>query len=92
MAGTLAVLAGIMNRDALELTVYVLAGGLAALLTITRAERLNAGPCTLAAWSPGRDRYGRLLRPVPRHGESLGAELVREGLAEAWQGRRGSWC
>ena len=42
MAGTLAILAGIMNRDALELTVYVLAGGLAALLTITRAERLNA--------------------------------------------------
>ncbi|HUF07317.1 MAG TPA: HDIG domain-containing protein [Candidatus Binatia bacterium] len=42
MAGALAVLAGIMNRDALELTVYVLAGGLAALLAITRAERLNA--------------------------------------------------
>jgi cyclic-di-AMP phosphodiesterase PgpH len=42
MAGTLAVLAGVMNRDALELAVYVLAGGLAALVTITRAERLNA--------------------------------------------------
>ncbi len=42
MAGALAILAGIMNRDALELTVYVLAGGLAALLVITRAERLNA--------------------------------------------------
>jgi cyclic-di-AMP phosphodiesterase PgpH len=42
MAGALAVLAGIMNRDALDLTVFVLAGGLAALLTITRAERLNA--------------------------------------------------
>jgi cyclic-di-AMP phosphodiesterase PgpH len=42
MAGTLAVLAGIMNRDALELTVYVLTGGLAALIAITRAERLNA--------------------------------------------------
>jgi putative nucleotidyltransferase with HDIG domain len=42
MAGALAVLAGIMNRDALELTVYVLAGGVAALLAITRAERLNA--------------------------------------------------
>ncbi len=42
MAGALAVLAGIMNRDALELTVYVLAGGLAVLLAITRAERLNA--------------------------------------------------
>jgi cyclic-di-AMP phosphodiesterase PgpH len=42
MAGALAVLAGIMNRDSLELTVYVLTGGLAALLAITRAERLNA--------------------------------------------------
>jgi len=41
-AATLAVLAGIMNRDALELTVYVLVGGMAALLAITRAERLNA--------------------------------------------------
>jgi cyclic-di-AMP phosphodiesterase PgpH len=42
MAGALAVLAGVMNRDALDLAVYVLAGGFAALLTITRAERLNA--------------------------------------------------
>jgi putative nucleotidyltransferase with HDIG domain len=42
MAAALAVLAGIMNRDALELTVYVLTGGVAALLAITRAERLNA--------------------------------------------------
>ena len=53
MAGALAVLAGVMNRDALELAVYVLAGGLAALLTITRAERLNAFvrvalPCSAA--------------------------------------------
>ncbi|MDQ3148376.1 MAG: HDIG domain-containing protein, partial [Chloroflexota bacterium] len=42
MAGALAVLAGVMNRDALEPAVYVLAGGTVALLTITRAERLNA--------------------------------------------------
>jgi putative nucleotidyltransferase with HDIG domain len=42
MAGALAVLAGVMNRDSLELAVYVLAGGVVALLTITRAERLNA--------------------------------------------------
>jgi len=41
-AAALAVLAGLMNRDALELTVYVLVGGMAALLAITRAERLNA--------------------------------------------------
>jgi putative nucleotidyltransferase with HDIG domain len=31
-----------MNREALDLTVYVLVGGLASLLAITRAERLNA--------------------------------------------------
>ena len=42
MAGGLAVLAGVMNREALEPAVYVLAGGLVSLLTITLAERLNA--------------------------------------------------
>jgi cyclic-di-AMP phosphodiesterase PgpH len=42
MAAALAVLAGVMNRDALELAVYVLAGGLAALIAMARAERLNA--------------------------------------------------
>ncbi len=42
MAVLLAVLAGVMNRDALELAVYVLAGGVASILTITHAERLNA--------------------------------------------------
>lgn len=54
---------------------------------------LNAGPFTLAAW-PGRDvdRYGRKLRVVTRGGQSLGERLTREGLAEAWQGRRGNWC
>src|SRR5436190_7887526 len=55
-------------------------------------ELLNAGPFTLTPWSRDRDRYGRLLRTVTRRGESLGATLVREGLAEEWQGRRGSWC
>ena len=42
MAGGLAVLAGVMNREALEPAVYVLAGGVVSLLTITLAERLNA--------------------------------------------------
>ena len=42
MAVALAVLAGVMNRDALDLSVFVLAGGSTALLTIVRAERLNA--------------------------------------------------
>lgn len=53
---------------------------------------LNAGPFTLAPWRPERDRYGRLLRTVTRHGESLGMALVSEGLAERWNGRRGGWC
>jgi len=42
IAAALAVLAGVMNRDALDLAVYVLAGGIAALVTLARAERLNA--------------------------------------------------
>ena len=42
MACGLAILAGVMNRDALEPAGYVMAGGLVSLLTITHAERLNA--------------------------------------------------
>ena len=53
---------------------------------------LNAGPFTLEPWSRPRDRYGRLLMVVKREGRSIGAQLVSEGLAEPWKGRRGSWC
>jgi len=42
MAGALAILAGVINGNALDLAVYVFAGGVASLLAITRAERLNA--------------------------------------------------
>jgi putative nucleotidyltransferase with HDIG domain len=42
MAVALAVLAGVMNRGALEPAVYTLAGGVVALTSIVRAERLNA--------------------------------------------------
>ncbi len=42
IATALAVLAGIMNGNALGPAVYVLAGGIASLLAIVRAERLNA--------------------------------------------------
>jgi putative nucleotidyltransferase with HDIG domain len=41
MAAALAVLAGVMNSNSLEPAVYTLAGGIAALTTIVRAERLN---------------------------------------------------
>ena len=53
---------------------------------------LNAGPFTLEAVDRDSDAYGRLLRTVTRGGESLGATLVGEGLAEEWQGYRRSWC
>lgn len=53
---------------------------------------LNAGPFELVTQGRDRDRYGRMLRVVVRHGRSLGDQLVSEGLAEVWQGRRGDWC
>ena len=41
MAVALAALAGVMNQDAFPQAIYTLAGGVAAIITITRAERLN---------------------------------------------------
>ncbi|MDO1585467.1 thermonuclease family protein [Rhizobium oryzicola] len=56
-------------------------------------ELVNQGPFELQAW-PGRDkdRYGRALRVLVRHGHSLGDVLVSEGLARSWTGRREPWC
>jgi endonuclease YncB( thermonuclease family) len=56
-------------------------------------ELLNDGPFTLRSSNGGnRDRYGRLLRIVERDGQSLGSQLVDEGLAHEWAGRRLTWC
>lgn len=41
MAIALATVAGIVNREALEVTLYVLAGGIVSLLAMVHAERLN---------------------------------------------------
>lgn len=38
------------------------------------------------------DRFGRKLRVIVRHGQSLGDQLVSEGLARTWTGRREPWC
>ena len=38
------------------------------------------------------DRFGRKLRVIVRHGQSLGDQLVSEGLAHTWTGRREPWC
>ena len=53
---------------------------------------LSEGPFELVRDGPDRGRYGRLLRIVTRDGQSLGAKLVAEGLAETWTGRRRDWC
>jgi micrococcal nuclease len=53
---------------------------------------VNAGPFTLEIAGRPTDRYGRALRVARRGGQSLGQQLVREGLAEPWRGRRSDWC
>lgn len=66
---------------------------LAGKATERMAELLHAGPFELEP-IPGRDedRYGRKLRIVTRDGRSLGDQLVAEGLARTWTGRREPWC
>ena len=66
---------------------------LAARATRRMEALLAAGPFELER-IPGRDedRYGRKLRVVTRHGQSLGDQLVAEGLARTWSGRREPWC
>lgn len=56
-------------------------------------ELLNVGPFELQTiGNRDRDRYGRELRVVTRGGRSLGDQLVAEGLARTWTGRREPWC
>jgi endonuclease YncB( thermonuclease family) len=40
----------------------------------------------------GADRYGRTLAAVRVDGADVGDQLVREGLARTWAGRREPWC
>jgi endonuclease YncB( thermonuclease family) len=53
---------------------------------------LNEGPFELGGYARETDRYGRKLRIVRRNGQSIGAILVREGLARRWSGTRRGWC
>ena len=56
-------------------------------------ELLNDGPFELTTiGSRDEDQYGRKLRVVTRGGRSLGDQLVSEGLARTWTGRREPWC
>jgi endonuclease YncB( thermonuclease family) len=55
-------------------------------------DLLNSGGFSLRDTDRDEDKYGRKLRIVTRGGQSLGATLVSEGLAEVWNGRRRNWC
>jgi len=67
---------------------------LAARATARLRALLAAGPFELHPLPGGRDEdaYGRKLRIVTRNGRSLGDQLVTEGLARTWSGRRQPWC
>lgn len=65
---------------------------LAARATRRLADLLAAGPFELQPIDRDEDRYGRKLRIVTRNGRSLGDQLVAEGLARTWPGRREPWC
>lgn len=55
-------------------------------------QLLASGPFALERLGRDEDRYGRKLRIVTRGGRSIGDQLVAEGLARTWTGRREPWC
>lgn len=65
---------------------------LAAQATDRMEQLLHAGPFEMRSIDRDEDRYGRKLRIVTRDGRSLGDQLVSEGLARTWSGRREPWC
>ena len=65
---------------------------LARRATIRLQTLLNQGSFALDAIDRDEDTYGRKLRIITRGGTSLGEQLVAEGLAEPWRGRRSGWC
>lgn len=65
---------------------------LAARATERMEELLHAGAFEMHPIDREEDKYGRKLRIVSRDGQSLGDQLVSEGLARTWSGRREPWC
>lgn len=53
---------------------------------------VNAGPFSLQSIDRDTDTYGRKLRLVTRDGQSIGQDLVDQGLARWYGGGRQSWC
>ncbi|MCW2391957.1 thermonuclease family protein [Sphingobium sp. B11D3A] len=56
-------------------------------------ELVNEGPFEVRQLGDrDADKYNRKLRVLIRNGQSLGDQLVSEGLARTWGGRREPWC
>ena len=53
---------------------------------------VNAGPFSLQSIDRDEDVYGRKLRLITRSGQSIGHDLVDQGLARWYGGGRQSWC
>lgn len=53
---------------------------------------VNAGPFILQSIDRNEDSYGRKLRIVIRDGQSIGEDMVDQGLARWYAGGRKSWC
>lgn len=84
----------IADIDAPEITEPACAGEAEAgeMAKMRLLELLNAGPFRLIAGWRDTDRYGRKLRVVARNDVSLGALIVREGIARSWGGPKFGWC
>jgi endonuclease YncB( thermonuclease family) len=55
-------------------------------------DLLSDGAFSLDEADRDTDIHGRKLRIVTRGGQSVGEQLVAEGLARRWEGRRRPWC
>lgn len=55
-------------------------------------DLLESGPISLQPIDRDEDRYGRKLRIVLVQGESVGKQLVGEGLARYYGNGRQPWC
>lgn len=54
---------------------------------------LNQGPFDMVAHRlHGEDRHGRYLRVLRRNDQSIGGQLIDEGLAHRYIGSKRSWC
>ncbi|OYX04765.1 MAG: hypothetical protein B7Z15_17375 [Rhizobiales bacterium 32-66-8] len=81
----------ISNIDAPEMDAACDAELRLALVSMRRLGELLASG-RLYIRREGLDRNGRTLATIAIDGEDIGDQLVAEGLARTWTGRREPWC